>query len=138
MESDPQGLKEKSKAFVFQHWNQKGASLKLYNGIVLDMYWKSVFWKVLPLSAFLFQYFNGADDVIGQFWSRGFLIFPIVKNQSNSVYNIPVRLVLQNLSIFWEDFISFCFGEREGTGQTLLNFSNVLRNWSVTRTILVI
>lgn len=27
MESDPQGLKEKSKTyFVFQHWNQKGFS----------------------------------------------------------------------------------------------------------------
>lgn len=26
MESDPQGLKEKSKTFVFQHRNQKGFS----------------------------------------------------------------------------------------------------------------
>lgn len=59
MESDPQGLKEKSKTFLFSNIETKRASLKLYNGIVLDIDQESVFWKVLPLLAFYFSILMG-------------------------------------------------------------------------------
>lgn len=59
MESIPQGLKEKSKTFKFSNIETRRASLKLYNGIVLDVYQESVFWKVLPLLAFYFSILIG-------------------------------------------------------------------------------
>lgn len=76
--------------------------------------------KSASLVSLLFQYLNGADDVtktlvsafLGPFWSRGLLIFPVVKKTKTSVYNIPVRLVLQNFSMFWEDFIVSLFQKK--------------------------
>lgn len=43
MERNPQGLKEKSKTFLFSNIETRGVSLKLYNGIVLDVYQEGVF-----------------------------------------------------------------------------------------------
>lgn len=59
MERNPQGLKEKSKTFLFSNIETRRVSLKLYNGIVLDVYQEGVFWKVLPLLAFYFSILMG-------------------------------------------------------------------------------